>query len=116
MPNRRERRNKVFNRGLDGAQQNHAKYVRTYRHHVMRVVRDIEQGTVEVEDMARLRNFCQMAITLMEKAPLALIQSAWRDTEILSFEHQNDETAVVLKDEIDEYLAPENVSGILADQ
>jgi hypothetical protein len=104
MTNRRERRQKKLNRALDGTQRDHAKYVRTYRHHVMRVVRDIEQGTVSIEDLAKLRNFCQMAVTLMEQAPLTLIQAAWRDTEILAFVHEDDEdTSVVLKGALPEY-------------
>lgn len=103
--NRRERRNKILNRSLNGAPRDHAKYIRTYRHHVMRVISDIEAGNVAVEDMAKLRNFCQMAITLMEKAPMTLIEQAWRDTEILSFVHDGDgDATVVLKGKIDEYL------------
>lgn len=106
MTNRRERREKKLNRALDGTQKDHAKYVRTYRHHVMRVVRDIEQGTVSIEDLAKLRNFCQMAVTLMEQAPITLIQAAWRDTEILAFVHEDDQdTSVVLKEGLPEYAS-----------
>jgi hypothetical protein len=89
----------LLNRSLNGAPRDHQKYIKTYRYHVMRVVRDIEAGTVSVEDLAKLRNFCQMAITLMEKASMTLIEQAWRDTEILAFVHDSDDdTGVVLKD------------------
>lgn len=81
------RSNKKMSRGLNGETIDHKKYIKTYRYQVMRVVRDIEQGSVSEDDMARLRNFCQMAITLMEHAPISQIQAAWRDTEILAFEH-----------------------------
>lgn len=95
------RSNKKMSRGLNGETIDHKKYIKTYRYQVMRVVRDIEQGSVSEDDMARLRNFCQMAITLMEHAQISQIQAAWRDTEILAFEHNGiddgPDTGVVLR-------------------
>lgn len=87
--NRRERRNKQLNRGLGESQVDHTKYVRTYKYQVMRVIREIESGTVSEEDMARLRNYCQMSLRLLEKTPMTAIQAAWRDVEIAALVHDS---------------------------
>jgi hypothetical protein len=87
MANRRERSAKVMSRGQNGEIIDHTKYIKTYRHHVMRVIRNIESGTVDGDDMDKLRNFCLMALALMDTVPISQIQGAWRDAEILSFEH-----------------------------
>jgi hypothetical protein len=87
--NRRERRNKQLNRGLGEAQVDHTKYVRTYKYKVMSVIRDIEAGTVSEEDLARLRNYCQMSLRLLEKSPMTAIQAAWRDVEITALVHDS---------------------------
>lgn len=71
----------------------HSHYIKTYRTNVMRVMRDIEAGTVNLEDLEKLRNFCQMAVSLMETAPIHQIQAAWRHTEILAFAHEQVEDA-----------------------
>lgn len=84
--NRRERRSKKMNRGL-GEVIDHTKYVRNYKFQVMRVIRDIESGIVNEEDLAKLRNYCQMSLRLMEKSPMSMIQSAWRDIEIAALLH-----------------------------
>lgn len=100
--NRRERRNKQFNRGLDNSKVDHTKYVRNYKFQVMRVIRDIEAGAVSEDDLARLRNYCQMSLRLLEKTPMTAIQAAWRDVEINAFLHDAvedlDDAGVVLKD------------------
>ncbi|QBX06610.1 hypothetical protein H1O16_gp197 [Burkholderia phage BcepSaruman] len=95
------RSNKKMSRGLNGEVIDHKRYIKTYRYQVMRVIRDIENGSVTEDDMARLRNFCQMSITLMEHAPISQIQAAWRDTEIMAFAHDavddGHDTGVVLR-------------------
>jgi hypothetical protein len=104
--NRRERRNKQLNRGLGETQVDHTKYVRNYKFQVMRVIRDIESGTVSEDDLARLRNYCQMSLRLLEKTPMTAIQAAWRDVEINAFMHgaiedldaKSVDAGVVLKD------------------
>lgn len=100
--NRRDRRNKQKNRGLGDVQIDHAKYVRNYKHQVMRVVRDIESGTVSEEDLAKLRNYCQMSLRLMEKSTMSQIQAAWRDVEITAFVHDSiselEDAGITLKD------------------
>jgi hypothetical protein len=103
--NRRDRRNKQLNRGLGEAPVDHTKYVRNYKYQVMRVIREIEAGTVSEEDLARLRNYCQMSLRLMEKSPMSAIQAAWRDVEITAFFHEavedldaKEDAGVVLKD------------------
>jgi hypothetical protein len=104
--NRRERRNKQMNRSLGEAPVDHAKYVRNYKYKVMKVIRDIEAGTVSEEDLARLRNYCQMSLRLMEKSPMTAIQAAWRDVEINALFHNAvedldeivEDKGVVLKD------------------
>jgi hypothetical protein len=101
--NRRERRNKQLNRGLGEAPVDHIKYVRNYKYQVMRVIRDIEAGTVTEEDLARLRNYCQMSLRLLEKSPMTAIQAAWRDVEITALVHDAvedlpEDAGVVLKD------------------
>jgi hypothetical protein len=101
--NRRERRNKQLNRGLGEAPVDHTKYVRNYKYQVMRVIRDIEAGTVTEEDLARLRNYCQMSLRLLEKSPMTAIQAAWRDVEITALVHDAvedlpEDAGVVLKD------------------
>jgi hypothetical protein len=82
---------KKLSRAENGQIVNHQQYVKTYRHHVMRVIRDIEEGKVNIEDLAKLRNFCQMSFALMEQAPVAQIQAAWRFMEILTFQHSQAE-------------------------
>lgn len=77
--------NKVLSRAENGQIIDHSKYIKTYRHHVLRVIRSIESGTVTVEDLAKLRNFVQMSLALMEHAPMTQIQQAWRHVEILAF-------------------------------
>jgi hypothetical protein len=69
----------------------------------MRVIRDIEAGTVSEEDLARLRNYCQMSLRLLEKSPMTAIQAAWRDVEITALVHDAVEDlpvdgGVILKD------------------
>jgi hypothetical protein len=101
--NRRDRRNKQLNRGLGETQVDHTKYVRNYKYQVMRVIRDIEAGTVTEEDLARLRNYCQMSLRLLEKSPMTSIQAAWRDVEITALFHDavediSEDAGVVLKD------------------
>jgi hypothetical protein len=69
----------------------------------MRVIRDIEAGTVTEEDLARLRNYCQMSLRLLEKSPMTAIQAAWRDVEITALVHDAvedlpEDAGVVLKD------------------
>jgi hypothetical protein len=101
--NRRDRRNKQLNRGLGEAPVDHTKYVRNYKYQVMRVIRDIEAGTVTEEDLARLRNYCQMSLRLLEKSPMTAIQAAWRDVEITALVHDAvedlpEDAGVVLKD------------------
>ncbi len=101
--NRRDRRNKQLNRGLVDAPVDHTKYVRNYKHQVMRVIREIETGTVSEEDLARLRNYCQMSLRLLEKSPMTAIQAAWRDVEITALFHDSvedlpEDVGVILKD------------------
>lgn len=101
--NRRDRRNKQLNRGLGETPVDHTKYVRTYKYQVMRVIRDIEAGTVSEEDLARLRNYCQMSLRLLEKTPMTAIQAAWRDVEITALVHDSVEDlpvdgSIVLRD------------------
>lgn len=79
---------KKLSQAENGQIVNHAAYIKTYRSNVMRVMRDIENGTVSIEDLAKLRNFLQMSFALMETAPVHQIQSAWRHVEILAFQHQ----------------------------
>jgi hypothetical protein len=79
---------KKLSQAENGQIVNHATYIKTYRTNVMRVMRDIEKGTVSIEDLAKLRNFLQMSFSLMETAPIHQIQSAWRHVEILAFTHQ----------------------------
>lgn len=102
--NRRERRNKQLNKGLGESVVDHTKYVRNYKFQVMRVIRDIEAGKVSEDDLARLRNYCQMSLRLLEKSPMTAIQAAWRDVEINAFFHDAIEdldavdSGIVLKD------------------
>jgi hypothetical protein len=101
--NRRDRRNKQLNRGLGETAIDHTKYVRTYKYQVMRVIREIEAGTVSEEDLARLRNYCQMSLRLMEKTPMTAIQAAWRDVEITALVHDAvedlpEDGGIILKD------------------
>jgi hypothetical protein len=78
---------KVLSRAENGAIVDHSKYIKTYRHHIMRVMRAIESGSVEEIDLEKMRNFLQMSLALMETAPMHQIQGAWRHAEILAFEH-----------------------------
>lgn len=82
---------KKLSQAENGQIINHAQYIKTYRNNVMRVMRDIEKGTVSIEDLAKLRNFLQMSLSLMETAPVHQIQSAWRHMEILTFQHDQAE-------------------------
>lgn len=82
--NRRERRNKVKNRGTSGETIDHQKYVNLYRHHVMRVIKNVRAGIVDEEDLDKLQNFCQQSLTLWSKSTMAQLQAAWRDCEITS--------------------------------
>lgn len=82
---------KKLSQAENGQIVNHARYIKTYRSNVMRVMRDIEKGTVSIEDLAKLRNFLQMSFALMETAPIHQIQSAWRHVEILAFTHDQTE-------------------------
>ena len=84
---------KKLSQAENGQIVDHARYIKTYRYQVTRVLRDIEAGTVNVEDLEKLRNFCQMSISLMETAPIHQIQSAWRHTEIVAFAHNEVEDA-----------------------
>ena len=102
--NRRERRNKQLNKGLGESVVDHTKYVRNYKFQVMRVIREIEAGKVSEDDLARLRNYCQMSLRLLEKSPMTAIQAAWRDVEINAFVHDAIEdldavdSGIILKD------------------
>lgn len=85
--------NKVLRIGDRVADPKHFKYVTHYRVNVMKVMKAIRDGEVDEGDLDRLQNFLQMSISLMERTPLKIIQSVWRDTEI--FAHlENEETFV----------------------
>jgi hypothetical protein len=89
------KRKQKLSRAENGKIIDHGAYIFTYRSHVTRVLKDIESGTVSEEDFAKLHNFCRMALSLMETAPISQIQAAWRQCEILDFVHKTDETEVV---------------------
>lgn len=80
---------------LDGTYTSHKSYVNTYRNNVMRVLRDIEAGTVEEDDIFRLRNFCQWALASMERQSMSDIDKAWRNAEAMSILHHDMEIPVV---------------------
>lgn len=98
--NKRKRLSKKMNVVEGGAVRNHQQYIKTYRHHVQRVLRTIRDGVVTEDDLDRLTNFCQMAVTLMEGAPMRQIEDAWRTTELLAFEHADLQHEVVLGDTV----------------
>lgn len=79
------RSNKKLSKAEGGQIIDHQKYIKSYRSNVMRVIRDIEAGTVSELDLEKIRNFCQMSLALMDVVPMHVIQSAWRNAEILSF-------------------------------
>jgi len=87
------RSNKKLSKAEGGQIIDHSRYMKTYRHHVMRILREIREGRVNEEDLDKLQNFCQMSFSLMETAPMHQIQGAWRHAEILAFEHGQVEDA-----------------------
>jgi len=95
---------KVLSRAEGGVIIDHSRYIKTYRHHITRVMRAIEGGTVDETDLEKLRNFIQMSLALMETAPIHQIQGAWRHAEILAFTHNDvadaDDHQVVLGDTV----------------
>lgn len=89
------RKSKKLNKAEEGQVVDHTKYMKTYRHHVTRILRDIEAGSVDEVDMDKFRNFIQMSLALMETAPVSQIQAAWRHAEILSFTQPEPDTEII---------------------
>lgn len=77
------------NQRLDGTYTSHKSYVNTYRSNIMRVLNDIENGTVDEDDVFRLRNFCQWALASMERQDMREIDKAWRNAEAMSILHHD---------------------------
>lgn len=75
------------NRSLDGTYVDHKKYVKLYRYHTMRVIKEIRKGIVNEEDIDRLQNFVQMGLALMDRSNMEDIDKAWRNAEAMSFIH-----------------------------
>lgn len=63
------------------------------RSEVARVLRDIEQGLVNEIDLAKLNNFCMVALMLQAKVE----EPTWRACE------KEAELAALLRDEVEEY-------------
>jgi hypothetical protein len=80
-------RSTKLNKSTSGQPVDHRKYIKNYRNNVVRVLNSIRSGAVSEDDMDRLHNFCQMALALMETAPMAQIEKAWQHAELMSFEH-----------------------------
>lgn len=68
-----------------------------YRAEVARVLRDIEKGLVNEEDLAKLHNFCMTSLMLQGKVE----EPAWRAAE------REAELAALLRDEIEDYAVAE---------
>ena len=64
-----------------------------YRSEVARVLRDIERGLVNEEDLAKLSNFCMTALMLQAKVE----EPTWRAAE------KDAELAALLRDEAEDY-------------
>lgn len=65
---------------------------RHYRREVSRVLTEVEAGAVLEDDLAKLRNFCMVALILLGKVP----EGAWRKSE------KEAELAAWLHNEIEE--------------
>jgi hypothetical protein len=96
------------NKCLDGTFIDHKKYLKLYRHHTMRIIRDVRRGVVNEIDMDKLQNFIQFSLALMDRANMEDIDKAWRNAEAMSFIHADMGIEVV--ETIDER---ENYEGIL---
>lgn len=83
------------NQALDGSFVDHKKYVNLYRHHTMRVIKDVRRGVVNETDMDKLQNFVQMALALMDRSTVQDIDKAWRNSEAMSFIHADLELEIV---------------------
>lgn len=70
-----------------------AKLRRWIRFDVTRVLQDIEQGTVTEIDLAKLNNFCMVALMLQAKVE----EPTWRAAE------KDAELAALLRDEVEDY-------------
>lgn len=75
------------NQRLDGSFVDRQQFVANYRRNTTRVLRDIENGIVDADDLAKLRNFVQGALAAMERMPMADIDKAWRNAEATSIIH-----------------------------
>jgi len=76
----------------------HRVYVDTYRKNVVRVLRNIQKGSVVEDDLNKLLNFCQMSLALLEVVNIDHIRQAWTNAELMSFMHPEAEDLEVVLD------------------
>ena len=59
----------------------------SYRQGVMRVLKDIEDGSIKEEDLVKLRNFCAIALVVQSKVTEHVWKHCTREAEIAAMLH-----------------------------